>query len=58
MTLGRRRPDLAVLVEKEVVFGEVLQESVMWASSAGRSCPRIYPKYGANGRFVVLWERR
>ena len=58
MTLGRRRPDLAVLVEKKVVFGEVLQESVMGASSAGRSFLRIFQKYGADDRLVVLLERR
>jgi hypothetical protein len=57
MTLGRRRPDLAVLVEKKVVFREVLQKSVMGASSASSSFPRICPKYGANGRFVVLSAR-
>jgi hypothetical protein len=57
MTLRRCRPDLTVLVEKEVVLGKVLQESVMGASSAGRSFPRICRKYGANGRFVVLSDR-
>jgi hypothetical protein len=41
MPFGGSRADLAVLVEKEVVAGKVLQESVKWASSAGRSFPRI-----------------
>ena len=38
---GGGGPDLSVPVEKEIVVGKMLQESVVWASSASRSFPRI-----------------
>jgi hypothetical protein len=47
------RTDLAVVVENEIVFGKMLQESGMSASSASRAFPRIQWRYGGNGHFVA-----
>jgi hypothetical protein len=41
MAFGGRRADLPVAVEEEIVVGEMLQESVVVASSASRSFLRI-----------------
>jgi hypothetical protein len=53
MRFGGRRSDLAVVVENEIVLGEMLQESGMSASSASRSFPRIHGRYGGNEHFVA-----
>jgi hypothetical protein len=53
MRFRGRRSDLAVVVENEIVLGEMLQESGMSASSASRSFRRIRWRYGGNGHFVA-----
>jgi hypothetical protein len=53
MRFRGRRSDLAVVVQNEIVSGEMFQESGMSASSASRSFPRIHWRYGGNERFVA-----